>query len=188
MRDLVERAAKGDRTAYELLARASAGRMYAVAFRIVRDADVAHDALQQALISMWRDLPSIRDPDRFEAWPYRLVVRAATDEVRRGRRQVTPVRLVRITDGSEADGIPSTFDAIGAVGDRDALERAIGQLTPDQRAAVVLRYYVGLSLDEIAEALVIPAGTAASRVNYGIRMLRASLEAADRSAHEAHTA
>ncbi len=188
-RDLVKRAATGDRTAYEVLARESAARLYAVAYRIVRDPDVAQDAMQQALIAMWRDLPALRDPDQFEAWIYRLVVRAATEEVRRGRRLKTPVRLIRITDNSDAEGPASTLDAIGAVGDRDALERAFCQLTPDQRAAVVLRHYVGLTLDEMAAALDIPTGTAASRVHYGIRVLRAALEAADRSAtHEAHTA
>ena len=188
-RELVERAAAGDRTAYEHLARSSAGQLYAIAFRIVRDADLAHDALQQALIAMWQDLPSLREPDRFDAWTYRLIVRAATEEVRRGRRRTVPVRLVRISDGSESDEPAATDDALLGIGDRDAIERAFAQLTADQRAAVVLRYYVGLTLDEIAVALAIPAGTAASRVHYGIRLLRASLEAADRTvSSEAYTA
>ena len=188
-RDLVMRAASGDRTAYELLARDAAGRLYAIAFRIVRDADTAHDALQQALIWMWRDLPSLRDPDRFEAWTYRLVVRAATEEVRRGRRGSRPVRLLRIDAGDDAAAIASLSDDIGDVGDRDALERAFAELTSDQRAAIVLRFYVGLTQVEVADVLGIPAGTAASRIHHGVRALRAALEAADRStSSEAHSA
>jgi RNA polymerase sigma-70 factor (ECF subfamily) len=179
-RELVERAAHGDRSAYEQLARDASGRLYRVAYRIVRDADVAQDVMQQTLIQIWRQLPTLRDPDRFEAWTYRLVIRAATDEVRRDRRRVTPIRLLRLDAEDGPAGMPAMGDDTGAVMDRDALDRAFLDLTADQRAAVVLRFYVGLTLDEIAHTLEVPAGTAASRLHYGIRLLRAALESADR--------
>ena len=95
-RALVERAQQGDRDAYESLARESARRLYLTAYRIVRDDDLAEDATQRTLIAIWQDLPSLRDPDRFEAWTYRMVVRFCREESRRLRR--IGVRVVDISD------------------------------------------------------------------------------------------
>jgi DNA-directed RNA polymerase specialized sigma24 family protein len=85
-RELVERAATGDEQAFESLARLSSNRLFAIAWRILRDHHLAEDAVQQTLVTIWDELPRLRDPDRFEAWTYRLVVRAAMAEARRGRR------------------------------------------------------------------------------------------------------
>ena len=85
-RSLVERAQEGDRDAYEALALASARRLYLTAYRIVRDTDRADDAVQQTLVAMWRELPSLRDPDRFESWTYRLVLRFCCSVSRTGGR------------------------------------------------------------------------------------------------------
>src|SRR5215208_6707010 len=91
-RELVEQAQRGDADAYDALARASATRLYRVAHRILRDLDSANDATQQALIAMWREIPKLRDPDRFEAWTYQLVVRYCLMELRSKRRRLTVVR------------------------------------------------------------------------------------------------
>jgi RNA polymerase sigma-70 factor (ECF subfamily) len=85
-RDLVERAARGEPNAFDALARQASNRMYGIAYRILRDQYLAEDALQQALISVWNELPRLRDPDRFDAWTYRLIVRSATAEARRAGR------------------------------------------------------------------------------------------------------
>ena len=143
-RTLVEAAQRGDREAYEALARASVHRLYLTAFRIVRDADAAEDAAQQALISIWQELPSLRDPDRFEAWTYRLVVRASLNDSRRRRR--AGVRHVAIDDLTPAGG-----DAFGGIEQRDRLERALHDLSVEHRTVVVLHHYAGLPLTEIAE-------------------------------------
>lgn len=168
-RELVQRAQHGDREAYETLARESARRLFLVCHRILRDSDQAEDAAQRALVEMWRDLPSLRDPDRFEAWTYRLAVRCSLAEARRERRLRGTVRLL-------ANGPAPGFDALGAVADRDALEGAFRRLTPVQRAVVVLRYFVGLSLEEIAQAVDVPTGTVASRLRYALRAMRAALK------------
>ena len=84
-RALVERAQRGDREAYEQLARDAAGRLFLVASRITRDVDAAEDAVQQTLVAMWRDIRSLKDPDRFEAWTYRIVVRYCRQEALRAR-------------------------------------------------------------------------------------------------------
>ena len=173
-RRVVERAQRGDRDAYEALARASATRLYLTAHRIVRDVDRAEEAVQQALVAIWRELPSLRDPDRFEAWTYRLVVRFSLLESRRARR--TAVREVRIDEK-----VPTSTDAFAESDLRDQLDRALGELSPDHRAVVVLHHYAGLQLGEIAEILGVPYGTVGSRLHHATRALRAAIAAGERS-------
>lgn len=173
-RELVERAARGDQEAFAGLARLISNRLFAVAWRILRDHHLAEDAVQQTLVTVWNELPRLRDPDRFEAWTYRLVVRAAMTEARRQRRGTT-VRL--LPDDADASPAP---DEYGVVADRDRLERGFRRLSPEQRAVLVLQHYSGLSLAEIAETLGIPAGTAASRLHYATRALRSAIEADER--------
>ena len=174
-RELVERAQHGDREAYEALAAAVADRLYATAYRLVQDSDVAHDAAQLALVSIWTDLPSLRDPARFDAWAYRLVVRECLTDLRRRRRR--PV--VQLPPG---DVVADPVDAAADVAARDELERALGSLTPEHRAVVVLHYYSDLPLGEIAEILDIPYGTVGSRMHHAMRSLRAAIEAGERPA------
>jgi RNA polymerase sigma-70 factor (ECF subfamily) len=177
--DLVERARDGDVAAYEALARGMAPRLFRIAFRIVRDAEAAQDVMQQALIAMWRDLPGLRDAELFEAWACRLAVNAATSEIRRDRRRTGRIRLLRLTD--DVDGREAVApDASAGLVDRDEMERAFARLTPEQRAVLVLRHYVGMPLDEIATTLEIPYGTAASRLHYALRGLRSAIEASSR--------
>jgi RNA polymerase sigma-70 factor (ECF subfamily) len=169
---LVERAQRGDRDAYEALAHASARRLYLTAYRIIRDADQAEDAAQQTLVAIWRELPSLRDPDRFEAWTYRLVVRACLAESRRNRR--AGIRQIPIDDL-----VPARADDIADL--RDQLERALRALSLDHRTVVVLHHYAGLPLGEIADILGIPYGTVGSRLHHATRALRASISADERS-------
>jgi RNA polymerase sigma-70 factor, ECF subfamily len=174
-RDLVQRAQAGDRDAYEALARASATRLYTTAYRIVRDSDKADDAVQQTLVAMWQELPSLRDPDRFESWTYRLVVRFCLLDSRRARR--TGVREIQIDDTTPARG-----DAYEASDIRDQLSRALANLSLEHRTVVVLHHYSGLSLGEIAEVIGVPYGTVGSRLHHATRALRAAVAAGNRSA------
>ena len=167
---LVERAQGGDQDAFAELAAASVDRSYALAYRILRDMHLAQDATQQALLNAWRDLPTLRDPERFEAWLYRLVVRASYAEASRDRRWGNNVRLIP-ADRSTAP------DSASSIVDRDELERGFRQLTPEGRAVLVLHHYLGYPLTEIAETLGIPVGTARSRLHYATRQLRAAIEA-----------
>lgn len=173
-RTLVERAQRGDRDAYEALARASASRLYRTAHRIVRDTDRAEDAVQQTLVTIWRELPSLRDPDRFESWTYRLVVRFCLIESRRARR--TGIREISLDELT-----PASSDGIADADLRDQLDRALRELSPEHRAVVVLHHYAGLPLGEIAEILGVPYGTIGSRLHHATRSLRAALEAGERS-------
>jgi RNA polymerase sigma-70 factor (ECF subfamily) len=173
-RDVVEAARDGDHEAFEVLATAAGDRLYAIATLILRDRQRAEDAVQEALVHAWRELPGLRDPDRFDAWLYRLVVNACADEGRYQRRWSTEVRMMR----SE----PTTEDDASSLADRDQLERGFRRLKPDQRTVVVLHFYLGLPVPEIAETLGIPAGTVKSRLHYATTTLRAALEADARGA------
>ena len=176
--DLVVRAQRGDKGAYALLAAEIADRFLAVARRILRDRDLAEDATQQALLTVWQDLPQLRDPARFEAWSYRLLVHACYAEGRRERRWAPNLRVLPV-DESTVDG------GLGMVVDRDQLERGFRLISIDHRAVVVLHHYLDKPLDEIARILEIPVGTAHSRLHHAMRALRAALDAdARRTARE----
>lgn len=170
MRDVVERAMRGDHDAFGMLVQMTSDRMYAIATRILRDTHLAEDALQSSLITAWRELPRLRDPDRFEAWVRRLLVHACYAEARRRSVWAANVRVLPV------DG-PAGADDILAVSDRDALDRAFRRLTVEQRAVFVLHHHAGLPLVEIAESLGVPAGTARSRLHYATRLLRSAMEA-----------
>ncbi len=172
-RELVERARDGDAGAFEEIVQISSARLYAIAFRILRDRDRAEDALQTALVRMWDDLSSLRDPDRFDAWSYRLLVRASYREAERERRQ-SQVRAIDVR--------PPSDDGFARITEVDELEQGFRRLTPEHRAVLVLHFYLDLPVSEIAETLGIPVGTAGSRLHYAVKTLRAACEAEARGA------
>jgi RNA polymerase sigma-70 factor (ECF subfamily) len=164
-RALVERAGKGDHDAFTTLLDVRLARLDAAARLILRDPEHARDAVQDGLIRAWRDLPGLRDPDRFDAWLHRLVVNACLDLIRRRRRRVIEVEL------SPLD-MPFAADAAGLLADRQLLDEALARLDPGHRAVVALHYLLGLPLSEVAAALHIPLGTAKSRLHYALAAMR----------------
>ena len=175
-RALVELARSGDHEAFASLVRDAAVRLDGAARLMLRDPEAAQDAVQDALIRAWRDLSGLRDPDRFDAWTYRLIVRSSTAEARKaGRANPTTPLLPHDADASRAP------DEYAAIADRDQLERGFKRLTAEQRSVLVLQHYAGLSQAEIADVLGIPVGTAGSRIHYAARALRAAIEADIRS-------
>ncbi len=168
-RRLVELAQRGDQGAFAEIASSITPRLLAIAQRILRDFHRAEDATQQALVLLWRKLPRLKDPDRFDAWAYRVVVNACYAEARRARRDPDPLHL--LTDEATLD------DGALSRANRDVLERAFELLTPEQRAVLVLQYYVDLPHSEIADVLDVPLGTVKSRASGARQALRAALEA-----------
>lgn len=171
---LVERARAGDEEAFASLARAAGDRLLAIAYRILRDLGLAEDAVQQTLVLAWRELPQLRDVDKFDAWIHRLLVHACYAEARRGRRWASNVRVLPV------DG-PTAPDEFVTVAQRDQLDRGFRRLPPEQRVVFVFHHYVGLTLLEIADQLGVPLGTVKSRLRYATNTLRAALEADLRS-------
>ena len=141
---------------------------------ILRDEYAAQDAVQETFIEAWRSLPGLRDPEKFEAWTRRLLVRACFAGVRHNKR-VKAVEI-RLTPGDEPAiaGVERDLDI------HDQLERGLARIPADQRAVVVLVYYLDLPLADAAEALGIPLGTTKSRLNRATSALRAVIEADDR--------
>lgn len=170
-RELVIRAQHGDTDAFSVLAAGAIDRLHGIAYRILRDPDRADDATQRALISAWDHVRDLRDPDRFDAWTYRLVVRAAYKEVHCGREHRSDVRPIEPSD--LVAGGPSDM-----IADRDQIERAFRELTPEHRAVLALRYYADLPFAEIAEILEIPVGTVSSRLHHALRRMRDALSSA----------
>jgi RNA polymerase sigma-70 factor (ECF subfamily) len=174
VRELVVRARGGDRDAFSELAARSIGRLNAVARMILRDEYAAQDAVQDTFIEAWRSLPGLRDPDRFDAWMRRLLVRACSSNARRSRR-VDAVEI-RLTPADE----PAVAGGERDLADHDELERGLARLPVEQRAVVVLVYYLDLPLADAADALGIPLGTTKSRLNRATSALRAVIEADNR--------
>jgi len=172
--ELIRRAQRGDEEAFASVAVAIGDRLHAVSHRILRDVDVAEDATQQALLTIWRDLPQLRDPDRFDAWSYRLLVRACYGEGRKERRWAPNLRLLPADE-------PVATDDLSSVIDRDQLERGFRRLSIEHRTVVVLHHYLDQPLEQVAEILGIPLGTAHSRLHHAMRALRAALDADARS-------
>jgi RNA polymerase sigma factor (sigma-70 family) len=122
----------------------------------------------------WRDLPTLRDPDRFDAWVHRLLVHACIDEARRTRRHRFDIELTELDT-------PPIEDPASSIVDRDQLERGFLRLEPEMRAVIVLHHYLDLPLPTVASTLGIPLGTAKSRLHRALGLMRAALDADARS-------
>jgi len=169
-RTLVERAGRGDHDAFAVLATAASSRMDAAARLILRDRELARDAVQNALVRAWRDLPGLRDPDRFDAWLHRILVHSCLDEARRTRRRPIEVEI-QPTDE------PTIGDDARRLADRDLVERALARLDPPQRALVVMHYYLGYPLPDAAKSLGLSLPAARSRLHRAMTGLRRVMSA-----------
>jgi RNA polymerase sigma-70 factor (ECF subfamily) len=173
-RELVVRAQGGDHDAFARLVAGSLGRLNGTARLILHDPGQAEDAVQDALLDAWRDLRGLRDPDRFDAWLNRLLVRHCQDTRRRiariGRFELREAGLERAGE-----------DAQRAVALSDHVVSGLRRLTVDQRTVLVLAFYLDLPLADAAAALGIPLGTMKSRLNRAVAALRAAIEANERS-------
>jgi RNA polymerase sigma-70 factor (ECF subfamily) len=167
--DLIDRARRGDQEAFAMLATGEVDRLHAIARLILRDPDLVEDAVQEALVRCWRQLPKLRDVGAFDGWLYRILVHAAADQLRGHRRFEASIQSL----GTE----PSVGDSASVLADRELLEVGFRRLSIDHRAVVVLHHYLGLPLTDVAAALGIPSGTAKSRYHYAMEALRAALAA-----------
>jgi RNA polymerase sigma-70 factor (ECF subfamily) len=169
-RALVEQASRGDHEAFGMLLGTRLARLDTAARLILRDAELARDAVQEAAIRAWRNLPGLREPGRFDAWLHRLTVNACLDLARKRRSRVIEVELTPLHEILLADPADGVTDA-------DHVEGMLAILDPAQRAVIVLHYYLDLSLPETAQALGIPLGTAKSRLGRALDAMRIAIAA-----------
>jgi RNA polymerase sigma factor (sigma-70 family) len=174
--DLVALAQAGNADAFEDLLGRRIDRLYTAAALILHDRTLAEDAVQAAMVRVWRSLPGLRHPERFDAWLHRLLVHACIDAARAARRVRSEREL--------PEALASEADLETAVADRDAVERAFERLSADHRAAFVLRHILGNSMQELADTLGVPIGTAKSRLHYAERAMAAEMDADSRWATE----
>jgi DNA-directed RNA polymerase specialized sigma sub unit, sigma24 homolog len=167
LRAIVDQARQGDEEAFAALVRQVGDRCIFIAHRILRDANLAEDAVQVALVQVWRELPALRDLDRFEAWLHRILVNACRDRLRKRRR--SPIAELSM---AESSAMP---DRYRAVDDRLALDRAFERLSADQAITVVLRYHVDLTLEDVAVRMGVPVGTVKSRLHAALAILATAL-------------
>lgn len=183
-RDLVERARRGDREAFETIVRTAIDAVYRRSLAILGDEADARDATQETFLSAWRDLPHLRDDTRFDAWLGRIGLNAARMTLRRrGRVREIPADLLDPVDGGRAlvpGAAAGTGDGTAGVVERDALRRAFGRLGVDQRTLLYLHHVEGWSVDELATVLGIPTGTAKSRLHAARKRLERALAEEDR--------
>jgi RNA polymerase sigma-70 factor (ECF subfamily) len=167
---LVVRVQGGDQRAFEALATADYPRLYRVAYSVLGDPVSAEDATQQALLDIWRKVCRLRDPAKYEAWSYRLLVRACYAEAKRQPRWVP-------SDDIPAAAEPRAVDAYGVVADRDQLERGFRRLSVDQRVVIILRFLLGMSPEEVAVTLGVSRWAVYKRLQAATEAMRTALEA-----------
>jgi RNA polymerase sigma-70 factor (ECF subfamily) len=171
-RALVERAQRGDHDAFTVLIERAAARLDGAARLILRDGELARDAMQEALYRAWRDLPGLRDPDRFDAWLHRLTVNACLEAARRRRRRPIEVELTPMAG-------PAIGDHQSVVAARELLDDALRRLAPEWRVVIVLHYYLGMPLPDVAVALGVPLGTVKSRLHRSLGVMRSTISDAE---------
>jgi len=167
-RDLVSRAQRGDKDAFALLAGAAVARLDSAARLILRDGELARDAVQDAMVRAWKDLPGLRDPDRFDAWLHRLTVNACLDQMRRRRRRPIEVEILELIE-------PTIPDLADAIAERALVDGVLRRLDERGRSIIVLHYFLDLPISEVAACLGIPTGTAKSRLNHALAQLRSGV-------------
>lgn len=172
--ELVAAAMRGDRTANDQLLRQHQPMIWAICRRIVGDDHSAADAAQEAMISVVKNLNRFDGRSNIRTWIYRIATNAALDELRRRRRRPDPVSHEVL-----AQGVSTTLAGTSQVDDRLLVDEALGTLSPEFRAAVVLRDLVDLDYAEIGELLGLPPGTVRSRIARGRRVLAEHLRQAD---------
>jgi RNA polymerase sigma-70 factor (ECF subfamily) len=168
--DLVVRVQQGDERAFEALASADYPRLHRVAYSVLGDPVSAEDATQQALLDIWRKLCRLRDPSKYEAWSYRLLVRACYAEAKRQPKWTTSDDLPPAEE-------PRAVDAYAGVADRDQLERGLRHLSMDHRVVLALRHLLGMTPDEVAATLGLSRWTVYKRLQAATEAMRAALEA-----------
>jgi RNA polymerase sigma-70 factor (ECF subfamily) len=160
-RSLVDLARDGDAAAFEALVRSRMDAMYRLGLAILGDEADAADAAQMTFVAVWRQLPSLRDLDRFDAWLQRAAVNSCRMVLRaRGRRRIREIPMAEMEPVDQR----ALHVAVTERPDAEILRTAIGRLSLDQRAILALHHLDGRPLVEVAEILRIPVGTAKSRL------------------------
>ena len=173
--DLIGRAKRGDTHAYEELVYAHQGIAYRTAYVIAGDAADAEEAAQDGFVKAWRALGRFREGAPFRPWLLQIVANEARNRRRSaGRRAHLALRAA--TEEPSGGAAPSPEASLLSAETRETLLAAVNELPEDQRTVIALRFFVGLSEQEVAEALNLPIGTVKSRSARALERLRDSYD------------
>jgi RNA polymerase sigma-70 factor (ECF subfamily) len=174
--DIVDRAARGDRVAFEILVGARLAGAFRLATAILGNDEDAADATQNVFLAVWRELPRLRDRSRFDAWFRRILVNECRMRLRQ-RGRVNEIPLDEDRDRTERWSNERFARGVERFGALDAIERAFDALDPDDRVLIVLHHLEGRPLGEIAVGLGVPIGTLKWRLHGARQALQSALEA-----------
>ena len=178
---LVERAAAGDADAFDLLIRPRLDRLFRMAVAITRNESDARDAVQEACVSAWRELPRLRNRERFDSWIAQILVNACRGLLRRRRRvHVREIPADEIYARASTHEKLVTADAAEVTGEVEAIRRAFARLDAGTRSLLVLHYVEERPLAEIGRILGAPVGTIKWRLSRARRVLDRALEVEQR--------
>ena len=173
--ELIGRAKRGDTHAYEELVYAHQGIAFRTAYVIAGNAADSEDAVQEGFVKAWRALGRFREGAPFRPWLLQIVANEARNRRRSaGRRAHLALRAA--TEQPSGDAAPSPEASLLSAETRDSLLAAVNELPEDQRTVIALRFFVGLSEPEVAEALGVPEGTVKSRSARALERLRESYD------------
>lgn len=168
----IEACKRGDRAAFQLLFEAYKDRVYSVAFHFCGDESMAGDATQQVFLKLFSAIAQFRQDAQFTTWLYRIVVNTCVDEQRKRKRFVpfSPEMEVKNLVARSSQEESYSRRQVAA-----SVKAAIADLSPKLRLPILLKYFEGLSYEEIAEAIGCSKGTVASRLNRGHKTLARKL-------------
>ena len=175
---LVGRAQAGDEAAFTLLVNQRQDQLYRMAWSILRNDADALDVAQETCIKAWRELPRLRDPDKFDAWLMRSLVNRARDMLRARKRST--VREIRMASDSQVEAGSSGGDFGDELANADAIRRAFDRLSAHDRTYIALHYADDRSITEIAALVRAPEGTVKWRLSRARRALERQLAGQDR--------
>jgi RNA polymerase sigma-70 factor, ECF subfamily len=174
---LLDRAASGDAVAFDGVIGPRLDRLFRMAVAITRSESNARDAVQEACVSAWRELPRLRDRDRFDSWLAQILVNACRMQLRRQRRRT--VREIAVDESSESPAAHAGFatrEHGDQVAEAELIRRAFGRLDADVRTLLVLHYQEEMPLAEIARVTGSPVGTVKWRLSNARKALERALE------------
>jgi RNA polymerase sigma-70 factor (ECF subfamily) len=171
---LLELAAAGDADAFDALLRPRLDRLFRMAVAIMRSEHDARDATQEACVLAWRELPRLRDRDRFDSWLSQILVNSCRMLLRSKRRET--IREISMDDPlrPSTQEQPAVTAEVDRLGETEAIQAAFGRLEPSDRSLLVLHYVEGRPLAEIAQVMGSPVGT----IKWRLSNARAALEKA----------
>ena len=177
MADLLARCALGDRASFEKLYKATSAQLYGLVLRIVKDQDLAHEVLQEAYVKIWNKAGDFRlDKAKPMTWMGTIVRNQAIDLLRRSATQPSGSESVDELHWLADENTPDPQEQASQMQENQALKRCLQHLEGDQRRAMLLAYFNGLTHEELAERLERPLGTVKSWLRRGLQRLKQCLE------------